>query len=204
MSATPAFPPRATARRCATRPAWLGAWVSDLGLFLFGFSAWWLVPVGLRAWLSGAGRAAARGADDGRRQRCLARWLFWVGSGAAAVRQLRAGMDAAVPLGIAAARPRRRRAGLHARARCRCAGWALPARACCGSPRWWWAWRWRCAFPGCAWPSASASGSTRLREHRRSDKREAEDRRLGEQALREREIVRRGRTQRGRGATCRW
>ena len=30
----------------------LGARVSDLALFLFGFSAWWLVPVTLRAWLS--------------------------------------------------------------------------------------------------------------------------------------------------------
>ena len=30
----------------------LGAYVSDLGLFLFGFSVWWLVPVALRGWLA--------------------------------------------------------------------------------------------------------------------------------------------------------
>jgi S-DNA-T family DNA segregation ATPase FtsK/SpoIIIE len=30
----------------------LGAWVSDLALFLFGYSAWWLPVVGLRLWLS--------------------------------------------------------------------------------------------------------------------------------------------------------
>ena len=30
----------------------LGARLSDVALFLFGFSAWWLVPVTLRAWLS--------------------------------------------------------------------------------------------------------------------------------------------------------
>jgi S-DNA-T family DNA segregation ATPase FtsK/SpoIIIE len=30
----------------------LGAWLSDLGLFLFGYSVWWLVLVGGRAWLS--------------------------------------------------------------------------------------------------------------------------------------------------------
>ncbi len=30
----------------------LGARVSDMAYFLFGFSAWWLVPVTLRAWLS--------------------------------------------------------------------------------------------------------------------------------------------------------
>ncbi len=40
----------------------VGAWVSDLGLFLFGYSVWWLVPVGLRAWLSGLA-SSARGAD---------------------------------------------------------------------------------------------------------------------------------------------
>ena len=28
----------------------VGAGVSDMVLFLFGFSAWWLVPVALRAW----------------------------------------------------------------------------------------------------------------------------------------------------------
>jgi len=30
----------------------VGAWVADLLLFSFGFSAWWLVLVGLRSWLS--------------------------------------------------------------------------------------------------------------------------------------------------------
>ena len=30
----------------------LGAWVSDIALFLFGYSAWWLLVIGLRAWLS--------------------------------------------------------------------------------------------------------------------------------------------------------
>jgi S-DNA-T family DNA segregation ATPase FtsK/SpoIIIE len=30
----------------------LGAWLSDLGLFLFGYSVWWLVLVGARTWLS--------------------------------------------------------------------------------------------------------------------------------------------------------
>ncbi|MDH4391648.1 MAG: DNA translocase FtsK 4TM domain-containing protein [Aquabacterium sp.] len=30
----------------------LGAWASDLGLFLFGYSAWWLMLVAARAWLA--------------------------------------------------------------------------------------------------------------------------------------------------------
>jgi DNA segregation ATPase FtsK/SpoIIIE, S-DNA-T family len=33
-----------------------GAWASDMGLFLFGFSVWWLLLVGLRAWLSALAR----------------------------------------------------------------------------------------------------------------------------------------------------
>ncbi len=31
----------------------LGAWIADASYYLFGFSAWWLVAVGCRAWLSG-------------------------------------------------------------------------------------------------------------------------------------------------------
>lgn len=31
----------------------LGAWISDLLLFTFGYSAWWLILVGLRQWLGG-------------------------------------------------------------------------------------------------------------------------------------------------------
>ena len=53
----------------------LGARVSDLALFLFGFSAWWMVPVTLRAWLSALavtlrGQAPAEAAP---------RWVFWLG-----------------------------------------------------------------------------------------------------------------------------
>ncbi len=53
-----------------------GAWMSDLGLFLFGYSVWWLVPVGLRAWLSGLARSA-RGADE--TPAALPRAAFWGG-----------------------------------------------------------------------------------------------------------------------------
>jgi DNA segregation ATPase FtsK/SpoIIIE, S-DNA-T family len=34
----------------------LGAWVSDLALFLFGYSSWWLPVVAARAWLSALAR----------------------------------------------------------------------------------------------------------------------------------------------------
>ncbi|MFO1272463.1 MAG: DNA translocase FtsK 4TM domain-containing protein [Rubrivivax sp.] len=55
----------------------LGAWVSDLALFLFGFSAWWLVPVGLRAWLAALAHQLRHEADEpvGLRPRAA----FWTG-----------------------------------------------------------------------------------------------------------------------------
>jgi len=40
----------------ANRMGALGAWVSDLLLFAFGYSAWWLPLVGLRLWLSSLAR----------------------------------------------------------------------------------------------------------------------------------------------------
>ncbi len=57
----------------------LGARLSDLALFLFGFSAWWLVPVSLRAWL-----AALAGVLRDRHGGAPAvphppRWMFWAG-----------------------------------------------------------------------------------------------------------------------------
>ena len=54
----------------------LGAWLSDLGLFLFGWSVWWLVPVGLRIWLSSLARGMRRD-DEGAP--ALPRVAFWVG-----------------------------------------------------------------------------------------------------------------------------
>ena len=54
----------------------LGAWVADLLYFLFGWSAWWLVPVSWRAWLSGLARTL-RG-DDAAASRPRRAWL-WLG-----------------------------------------------------------------------------------------------------------------------------
>ena len=44
-------------------------------IFLFGYSAWWLVPVGLRAWLAGLARLI-RGPQSGP---VAPRWMFWLG-----------------------------------------------------------------------------------------------------------------------------
>ena len=37
----------------ANRSGRLGAWLADASYYLFGFSAWWLMALGLRAWLAG-------------------------------------------------------------------------------------------------------------------------------------------------------
>jgi S-DNA-T family DNA segregation ATPase FtsK/SpoIIIE len=55
----------------------LGAWASDLVLFLFGYSAWWLLLVGARAWLALlAGRL--RGPQPPQAHMAPA-WWFWAG-----------------------------------------------------------------------------------------------------------------------------
>ena len=56
----------------------VGAWLSDLGLFLFGYSVWWLVPVGLRAWLSSLARAVRRESEPAA-ELALPRVVFWIG-----------------------------------------------------------------------------------------------------------------------------
>ncbi len=53
----------------------LGARVSDMALFLFGYSAWWLVPVALRTWLS----ALAGSLRPTSVAPAAPRWMFWLG-----------------------------------------------------------------------------------------------------------------------------
>ncbi|WP_425340661.1 DNA translocase FtsK [Caldimonas aquatica] len=59
----------------------LGAWASDLLFFFFGFSAWWLVLVALRAWLGALARLL-RGAEEAPGAEAAPHhpaWFFWVG-----------------------------------------------------------------------------------------------------------------------------
>ncbi|MDE2368223.1 MAG: DNA translocase FtsK 4TM domain-containing protein [Burkholderiales bacterium] len=60
----------------------LGARISDMALFLFGWSAWWLVPVGLRAWLAALALALRRNRPAppaAEAPPAHPRWLFWAG-----------------------------------------------------------------------------------------------------------------------------
>jgi DNA segregation ATPase FtsK/SpoIIIE, S-DNA-T family len=56
----------------------LGAWVSDLLLFVFGYSAWWLMLVGLRVWLGSLARVL-RAETPPQGNKLRARGLFSVG-----------------------------------------------------------------------------------------------------------------------------
>ncbi len=57
----------------------IGAWLSDLGLFLFGYSVWWLVPVGARAWLSRLANAVRSDEMPVAVAQAMPRAAFWVG-----------------------------------------------------------------------------------------------------------------------------
>jgi DNA segregation ATPase FtsK/SpoIIIE, S-DNA-T family len=70
-----AFSTSGTGEPLRNKAGLLGARISDLALFLFGFSAWWLVPIALRAWLS-ALAVLLRGPVP---QPHAPRWLVWLG-----------------------------------------------------------------------------------------------------------------------------
>ena len=70
-----AFSTSGTGEPLRNKAGLLGARVSDMALFLFGYSAWWLVPVSLRAWLS-ALATLLRGPSPTPRP---PRLLFWTG-----------------------------------------------------------------------------------------------------------------------------
>jgi S-DNA-T family DNA segregation ATPase FtsK/SpoIIIE len=55
----------------------LGAWISDLLLFAFGYSCWWLMLVSLRAWLGALARRLR--ADRGEARGWQGLTLFWGG-----------------------------------------------------------------------------------------------------------------------------
>jgi len=77
--ADPGFSTSGTGASVANWAGLLGAWASDLALFLFGYSAWWLMLVGASAWLALLARslrAPRPGADIAQ---AAPAWWFWAG-----------------------------------------------------------------------------------------------------------------------------
>jgi DNA segregation ATPase FtsK/SpoIIIE, S-DNA-T family len=76
-AADPAFSTSGSAAAALNKAGLAGAWFSDLAFFLFGYSVWWAMAVGLRAWLGALARTLrgeARAPDPHRPV-----WLFWAG-----------------------------------------------------------------------------------------------------------------------------
>ncbi|NMM75498.1 DNA translocase FtsK [Acidovorax sp. SRB_24] len=57
----------------------LGAWLADGSYFLLGFSVWWCVAAGVRAWLSALAHWMRGGEDAGTPHPLARRALFWGG-----------------------------------------------------------------------------------------------------------------------------
>ncbi|MEO8080608.1 MAG: DNA translocase FtsK 4TM domain-containing protein, partial [Caldimonas sp.] len=76
-----AFSTSGTGAPVQNKAGLLGARFSDLAFFLFGYSAWWAVLVGARAWLSALARALRLNAGAPAASTLAARpaWLTWLG-----------------------------------------------------------------------------------------------------------------------------
>ena len=72
-----AFTTSGTGETLHNKAGLAGARVSDLLYFLFGFSAWWLLPVAARAWL--ASLADLLRGDAEPPPAPLPKWMFWLG-----------------------------------------------------------------------------------------------------------------------------
>ena len=77
--ADPGFTTSGTGEPLRNQVGLLGARVADLSYFLLGFSAWWLVPVGLRAWLGGLARLLRPAEAAAKTATAWPRWAFWLG-----------------------------------------------------------------------------------------------------------------------------
>ena len=76
-AADPGFSTSGSGAAVVNKAGLLGAWASDLSLFLFGYSTWWLMLVALRHWLAVLARALRE--PQGATEPSSPVWWFWVG-----------------------------------------------------------------------------------------------------------------------------
>ena len=77
-AADPAFSTSGSAAAALNKAGLAGAWFSDLGFFLFGYSVWWAMVVSLRAWLGALARTLRGEVHTPDPHRPV--WLFWAGA----------------------------------------------------------------------------------------------------------------------------
>ena len=76
-AADPGFSTSGSGAAVVNKAGLLGAWASDLSLFLFGYSTWWLMLVALRHWLAVLARALRE--PQGAAEPSGPIWWFWLG-----------------------------------------------------------------------------------------------------------------------------
>jgi len=80
QAADSAFSTSGSAAAALNKAGTLGAWFSDIAFVVFGYSAWWLVAIAARAWLSALARLLRHGEEHaGPRDKRRPLWAFWVG-----------------------------------------------------------------------------------------------------------------------------
>jgi S-DNA-T family DNA segregation ATPase FtsK/SpoIIIE len=77
----PAFSTSGDGSPVANKAGALGAWFSDVAFFLFGYSAWWVIVAGARAWLGALARVLRSEAGVGLPTGgpALPAWMGWAG-----------------------------------------------------------------------------------------------------------------------------
>ncbi|MDQ6683707.1 MAG: DNA translocase FtsK 4TM domain-containing protein, partial [Pseudomonadota bacterium] len=77
----PGFSTSGSGAPLANRAGVVGAWIADLALFVFGYSAWWVILVGARVWLGSLARLARSTAAAGAESEVGHRpaWTPWLG-----------------------------------------------------------------------------------------------------------------------------
>jgi len=80
-AADPGFSTSGSGGPIHNRAGVLGAWLSDIGFFLAGYSVWWAIVVGARAWLGALARTlrAHSGAAPVTPIHVLPAWTMWLG-----------------------------------------------------------------------------------------------------------------------------